>query len=177
MDDNGEVRTVSETGGEKGVKLERFDLIPVCPLQVLARRYGVGARKYDERNWERGYEWSKSYGALQRHLNAFWSGEDDDEGEPNGHLAAAAFHIFALLEFVNTHPEFDDRPKAAANVPPFSPLSIWKDGKPPFSPLAIWEDSKVSLQWRPNEVSVDVKQNSSTDVPVGDLRFDSSERR
>lgn len=110
-DNQVEIRTVSKTGGEKGVKLERFDLVPVRPLEILARRYGVGAQKYDERNWERGYEWSKSFQALQRHLWAFWRGENDDEGESNGHLAAAAFHVFALLEFVETHPEFDDRPK------------------------------------------------------------------
>ena len=108
-----EQRTVSSTGGEKGVKLERFDLIPVRPLADLARRYGVGAEKYEERNWERGYEWSKSYAALQRHLNTFWSGEDEDPETPGSHLSAAAFHIFALMEFVEKHPEFDDRPKNA----------------------------------------------------------------
>lgn len=106
-----ERRTVSETGGEKGVKFERFDLIPVRPLESLAQRYGYGAEKYAERNWERGYEWSKSYAACQRHLNAFWRGEDEDDEMPGGHLAAAAFHIFAMMEFMVTHPEFDDRPK------------------------------------------------------------------
>ena len=109
-----EVRTRSETGGEKGVKLERYDLIPVRPLENLALRYGYGAQKYDERNWERGYEFSKSYAALQRHLNAFWRGEDEDEEMPGGHLAAAAFHIFALMQFSDPrNPEyrkFDDRP-------------------------------------------------------------------
>lgn len=109
-----EVRTVSETGGEKGVKLERYDLIPVRPLEALALRYGYGAEKYAERNWEKGYEFSKSYAALQRHLNAFWRGEDEDEEMPGGHLAAAAFHIFALMQFTDPrNPEyrkFDDRP-------------------------------------------------------------------
>lgn len=109
-----EKRTVSETGGEKGVKLERYDLIPVRPLEALAQRYGHGAEKYDERNWERGYEWSKSYAALQRHLAAFWRGEDQDEETPGTHLSAAAFHIFALMHFSDPrNPEykrFDDRP-------------------------------------------------------------------
>ena len=70
-----EVRTTSKTGGEKGVKLERFDLIPVGPLTELARLYGIGAKKYDDRNWEKGYEWSKSYAAMQRHANEFWAGK------------------------------------------------------------------------------------------------------
>src|SRR5210317_809065 len=68
------------TGGRKGQKLARYDLIPTLPLEKLAEQYGRGAAKYDERNWERGYDWSLSYEAAQRHLNQFWSGEDwDDE--------------------------------------------------------------------------------------------------
>lgn len=115
-----EVRTTNEvTGGQKGVKLERFDLIPVRPLIAVARLYGFGAQKYESRNWERGYEWSKSYGALQRHSNAFWGGEDliqqneagDDPTAGMPHMAAVAWHAFALLEFPFTHPELDDRPK------------------------------------------------------------------
>lgn len=33
---NGEIRTVSQTGGEKGVKPQAYDLIPVGPLAVVA---------------------------------------------------------------------------------------------------------------------------------------------
>lgn len=101
------------TGGEKGQKLERFDLLPAGPLAKIARHYGVGARKYADRNWEKGYDWSLSYGALQRHLNAFWDGEDIDEETGSPHLAAAGFHVLALLEFMNTHPELDNRPSTA----------------------------------------------------------------
>lgn len=73
-----EIRSVSPTGGEKGVKLERFDLIPIGPLTALARHYGRGALKYDNHQWRKGYEWSKSYAALLRHLTEFWNGQDYD---------------------------------------------------------------------------------------------------
>lgn len=117
-----EVRSTSSTGGQKGVKSERFDLIPPGPLTELARLYGRGALKYDDHNWMRGYEWSKSYAAMQRHANLFWGGEDLDVCEPDcppdclnhtglPHLAAVAWHAFALLEFTKRHPEFDNRPK------------------------------------------------------------------
>lgn len=109
----GEVRTVSSTGGEKGTKPERFDLIPVEPLTMLARQYGWGAEKYEDRNWEKGFEFSKSYAALQRHVNAFWAGEDTDPESGLPHLAAAAWHAFALMEFGTTHPEMDDRPSTS----------------------------------------------------------------
>ena len=73
-----EVRTTSATGGEKGVKEERFDLIPTGPLRELAIHYGRGALKYDDHQWRKGYEWGKSLASLQRHTNAFWGGEDYD---------------------------------------------------------------------------------------------------
>lgn len=102
--------TDPNTGGQKGDKLERYDLIPVGPLAEVARHYGVGARKYEDRNWEKGYRWSLSYAALQRHANAFWSGESIDPENGQMHLAAVAFHAFALMEWETTHPELDDRP-------------------------------------------------------------------
>lgn len=105
-----EVRSVSATGGEKGTKLERYDLIPDIPLRMLARHYGIGAQKYAERNWERGYEWSKSFAALNRHLWSFWGGEDIDAETSMPHMIAVAWHALALVEFCITHPEFDDRP-------------------------------------------------------------------
>lgn len=81
-----ETRTTSSTGGQKGVKLERFDLIPVGPLTALATHFGRGAAKYDDNQWRKGYEWSKSYAAKQRHDNLFWAGFDYDvcENDPEG---------------------------------------------------------------------------------------------
>jgi len=136
-----ETRTTSGTGGQKGVKLERFDLIPVGPLTQLATHYGVGANKYADHQWRNGYEWSKSYSALMRHLTAFWAGYDydvcsndpegcshvDSEGRPfvairedacynhtgSHHMVAVAWHSFALLEFIERFPQHDDRYKEA----------------------------------------------------------------
>lgn len=120
-----EVRKVSSTGGEKGSKLERYDLIPPEPLRLLARLYGIGGRKYADRNWERGYDWSLSYAAMQRHANQFWAGEDIDAHLPEcapgctdhteaPHVIAVAWHAFALAQFMVDHPDFDNRRKGGA---------------------------------------------------------------
>ena len=107
----GDVRSVNATtGAEKGVKEAAFDLIPPMPLYELASHYGRGARKYAARNWEKGYEWSKSFAAMQRHAWLFWQGEDIDPETGSSHLTAVAWHAFALLEWTMTHPELDDRP-------------------------------------------------------------------
>lgn len=135
-----EIRETSSTGGQKGVKLERFDLIPVESLRLLAEHFGKGARKYDAHQWRNGYEWSKSYSAIMRHLGAFWAGIDYDTCSSTGfegcskvtaegaeflpleddtcynhtgshHMTAVAWHSFVLLEFVDRFPEHDDRYK------------------------------------------------------------------
>ena len=105
-----ETRIVNEkTGGAKGQKMERFDLIPVAPLTEVARLYGEGAKKYDEHNWARGYDWNLSYAALMRHLTQFWAGESIDEESGCHHLASVVFHSFALMYFEEHHAEFDNR--------------------------------------------------------------------
>lgn len=108
---SGEVRVTSTTGGQKGSKPARYDLLPSVPLEQLARLYGRGAQKYAAHNWAKGYDWSLSFAALQRHAWAFWSGEDTDEEMGLPHMTAVAFHAFALVHFL-TYPEyarFDDR--------------------------------------------------------------------
>jgi hypothetical protein len=103
--------TNAETGGEKGRKPERYDLIPWAAMDDVARVYAMGAAKYDDHNWRKGYAWSLSIGAAFRHLSAFAAGEDTDAESGESHLAHAAFHLLALLTFRDEHPELDDRPR------------------------------------------------------------------
>ena len=87
------------TGGKKGQKIERFDLIPNAFERALARHYGVGCLKYADRNWERGYRWSLSVGALRRHLASWLGGESVDPETGSNHLIAVAWHAAALFIF------------------------------------------------------------------------------
>lgn len=110
----GEVRTTSSTGGEKGMKPARFDLIPVMPLTRLAELYGAGAAKYESNQWRKGFEISKSYAALQRHVTAFWGGEDNDPELGTPHLASVIWHAMAMMQFLEDFPQHDDRYKKEA---------------------------------------------------------------
>lgn len=108
----GEIRVVNQvTGGEKGRKPARFELIPPVPLAVVAEVYGRGAEKYADRNWERGVDWSLMFGAMMRHMWLWWAGETNDEESGLNHLGHAAFHVLGLLQLADTHPGLDDRPK------------------------------------------------------------------
>ena len=118
-----EVRVTSDTGGQKGSKLARFDLVPQDALWALAEAYGRGAAKYDDDNWRRGYDWSLSFAAMQRHASQFWGGEDIDAETGSPHLAAVAWHAMSLLHFsLNAqYARFDNRQAkahAGRTVPP-----------------------------------------------------------
>lgn len=128
----GETRvTDPKTGGQKGVKLERFDLVPWEPLTALARLYGKGAIKYEPDNWRRGYAWRLSLGGMLRHV-ALWAVgkswdtadgtkdgpiEHDEAGKPihtgEHHLTCAAWHCFTLYVFETQNLGTDDRAKTA----------------------------------------------------------------
>lgn len=97
---DGEVRVVDPTtGGEKGIKIDRFDLIPPEFEDALARHYGEGAKKYADRNWERGYQWHLSYRSVRSHLNAWVKGEDNDPETGTNHLICSIWHLIALYTF------------------------------------------------------------------------------
>lgn len=98
------------TGGQKGTKPERYSLLPTGPLAEVARVYHYGAGKYDDHNWRKGYAWSLSFDALQRHAQTFWGGETRDPESGLHHLAHAVFHCLTLIEWDHTHRELDDRP-------------------------------------------------------------------
>ena len=109
----GEVRVVDpRTGGEKGSKLARFDLLPYDALWEVSEQYGRGAEKYADRNWEKGYDWGLSHAALHRHLAQFWGGEDVDEETGGLHLAAVIWHGLSLLTFQLRGLGTDTRPGA-----------------------------------------------------------------
>ena len=111
-----EVRvTDPQTGGQKGSKAERFDLIPWQSVAAISRVYHYGATKYSARNWQKGYAWSLSYAALIRHLSAWWEGENRDPESGQSHLAHAGFHILSLLWYEITGKGTDDRYKGDTN--------------------------------------------------------------
>lgn len=118
---SGEIRVVSATGGAKGSKEAQFSLIPSGPLWELAVLFGRGNIKYPPEfgeiaNWKRGYNWSLSYDALKRHLDLWWSRQEDYDAEMGvKHVINVAWHALVLAWFIENRPNFDDRPPAIDN--------------------------------------------------------------
>ncbi len=92
----------------------RFDLIPPELLIELARVYTEGAKKYADRNWERGMSWSKCIACLDRHWIKWRAGLTYDNG-PKGinthHLANVIWNAAALMIYQIRGVGVDDRVK------------------------------------------------------------------
>ncbi len=114
-----EKRITHPSGAQKGSKTTRIDLIPQKALAELGYHFGKGSEKYppDENgleNWRKGYAFSSSVAALERHLNQFMQGEDYDEETGSKHIISVAWHAMVLATFMDEHPELDDRQSVLA---------------------------------------------------------------
>lgn len=115
-------RTIAEKlTVEAGVKHDqekvRMELLPVTFMRAVAVILTFGAKKYGARNWEKGFEWSRAYGALLRHLFAWWGGEAEDPETKRSHLWHAGCELAFLIHFEEMQNGTDDRPPA---VPPLA---------------------------------------------------------
>jgi hypothetical protein len=109
----------------------RLDLIPTSLISNVGRVLTFGANKYADRDWEKGIDWNRVYGAALRHMNEFWSGNDIDADSGCPHLACAITELAFLLEFMTTHRELDNRPVRITPCQGFGRLSkeeqdIWR---------------------------------------------------
>ena len=102
---------------EQGMKFDsdkvRLELLPPEALWGTSKVLTFGAKKYADRNWEKGINYSRVYGAMLRHMTAWWMGEDLDPETGLSHL----HHAACCASFLQTYTErnmdsFDDRPRS-----------------------------------------------------------------
>lgn len=113
----------AQTPVTEGVKLDegkvRFDLVPPEFMFALGQVLTFGAVKYGDRNWEHGMKWGRVFGALMRHMWAWWAGKGPTnesflfgsmDGETGySHLWHAAACICFLVTFELRKAGEDDR--------------------------------------------------------------------
>ena len=75
----------------------------------LSEVLAYGAKKYAPRNWEKGMAWSRPFGAMMRHMWAWWKGEAKDPETGFSHLAHAACCLMFLLAYESRASGTDDR--------------------------------------------------------------------
>lgn len=96
--DNGFVRDMSEGKG-------RMDLLPWRAIIELSKHCEEGAKKYGERNIDKGCPQHSLIDSAFRHLAKYINGERDED-----HLRACLWNVAWALEQEVCRPEFQDIP-------------------------------------------------------------------
>lgn len=99
----------SDAGRKDDSGKVRYELISPIGLHELAKTYTVGAEKYGDHNWVKGLHYCRLFGAIMRHLWAWFRGESWDPDNGQHHLAAAAFGCLTLIHYEMTGIGHDDR--------------------------------------------------------------------
>lgn len=88
-----------------------IELVPPILIAEIADVMTFGAKKYAPGNWMRGMSWSTVYGALQRHQNSWFMGEENDPDSGLPHMGHAGCCLAFLSHFRNNavYAAFDDR--------------------------------------------------------------------
>jgi hypothetical protein len=92
----------------------RYDLISPLFLKRLAKHFENGAKKYGDRNWEKGIPLSSYLDSAMRHLSNYLEGLRDED-----HLAAAAWNISCLIHMEEMI-ERELIPKELDNLPNYT---------------------------------------------------------
>ena len=95
-------KTNDKKGHKNDVGKNRLDLIPPEVIDALGQVLTHGSKKYGDRNWEKGIVYSRVYGAILRHLNAWAAGEYTDE-LPSGSGFPHLWHALCELAFLVTY--------------------------------------------------------------------------
>jgi hypothetical protein len=82
----------------------RYDLISPFALKRLAIWLEQGAKKYADRNWEKGgIPFSRYTDSAYRHLSKYLMGMEDED-----HLAGVMFNIMCMMHFQELNKLEDD---------------------------------------------------------------------
>jgi hypothetical protein len=85
------------TGSRRDVRdgKGRYDLLQFRAMFLVARQLEEGAKKYGDRNWEKGQPLSWYVDSAIRHMGNFMTGKRDER-----HEVGAAWNIMCLLETI-----------------------------------------------------------------------------
>lgn len=97
----------------------RIELVPPELIFAVATILTFGAKKYEDRNWEKGMSWGRIFGAMMRHMWAWWGGKgpttenflfgSNDEETGHSHLWHAGCCLSFLIAYEERGAGIDDR--------------------------------------------------------------------
>lgn len=98
MTDSG-ARMTYDTGAmrEPSTNKGAYELVSPFALERIAIWYELGARKYADRNWEKGIPFNRLIQSAIRHLIRWMKGDREED-----HLAAVCWNVMAMMHFEAT---------------------------------------------------------------------------
>ena len=81
----------------------RFDLFPYEAMEALAKWYEEGAKKYGDRNWEKGLSVRDCINRMVRHSHKAANGLTDED-----HLSAVMWNAAAAITMMKSRPDCND---------------------------------------------------------------------
>ena len=98
MNDGG-ARMTYENGGmrEPSTGKGAYEMVSPFALERIAVWYELGARKYADRNWEKGIPFGRLIQSGLRHMIRWMKGDRSED-----HLAAVCWNVMAMMHFEET---------------------------------------------------------------------------
>jgi hypothetical protein len=105
----------------------RIELFPPEAIYAISDILTFGAKKYGDRNWEKGIRWGRVFGAQMRHMWAWWAGVGPtntsflfgelDRETKKSHLWHAGCCMVFLITYELQGKGEDDRPGSKREAP------------------------------------------------------------
>ena len=89
----------------------KWSLVSYKALEPMVQVLMFGAQKYSSWNWSKGLSWTDTTDSLQRHLNSFLEGEDDDKESKLHHVGHILCNAMFLSYMFLFRKDMDDRHK------------------------------------------------------------------
>ena len=87
----------------------KWSLVSWKALAPMVRVLMFGAEKYDDHNWKKGLKYTEVTESLQRHLNAFIEGEENDPESKLSHVGHILCNAMFLSYMSIYKKDMDDR--------------------------------------------------------------------
>ena len=87
----------------------KWSLVSWKALAPMVKVLMFGAEKYDDHNWKKGLKYTQVCESLQRHLNAFIEGEDNDPESKLAHVGHILCNAMFLSYMFLFRKDLDDR--------------------------------------------------------------------
>lgn len=100
---------MSELGNRFNEGKLRWTLVSWKALEPMVRVLEFGANKYASHNWKKGLKYTEICDSLQRHMNSFLDGEDNDQESKLSHVGHILCNAMFLSYMALFRKDMDDR--------------------------------------------------------------------